>query len=188
MLTLTVDPVKWEHPRAAFDGTRRHLPTLMNALRKRFGSIEYLRVTELTRNGWPHYHLLLRSGYLPQPVIKNEWERLTGARIVDIRPVDGRFSAYTYLLKYLCKLSNLGWTDRHVSTSRNFFPPEPEKPASRLQIERPENLSMHPATYLARHAAGSYVVKLTPSVFAISNNLDSLQEVCDDYDSDSPRW
>lgn len=182
MLTLTVDPSKWSDPRAAFDGTRRHLPTLIKTLRQRFGSIEYLRVTELTHNGWPHYHLLIRSGYLPQAVIRNEWQRLTGARIVDIRPVDKRWSAYTYLLKYLCKLSNLGWTERHVSTSHGFFPPEPERPPSRLQIERAENLPMHPATYLARHASGQYIVRLSPSIFAVSDSLDSLQGVCDEYD------
>lgn len=186
MLTLTVDTKLWKSPREAFDGTRRHLSTLFKTLRQRFGEIEYLRVTELTRNGWPHYHLLVRSGFLPQKVIANEWQRLTGASIVDIRPVDKRWSAYTYLLKYLCKLSNLGWTDRHVSTSRKFFPPEPEKRPSFFQIERSENLAMHPATYLSRHAAGSFVVRLTPSIFATATTLDYLQELVDDYNLSSP--
>jgi hypothetical protein len=181
MITLTVDSKLWPDPRSAFDGTRRHIPTLFNALRKRFGKIEYLRVTELTAAGWPHYHFLVRSGYLPQPVIKAEWQRLTGAVIVDIRPVDARWSAYTYLLKYLCKLSNLGWTDRHVSTSREFFSPEPEKKPSHLPIERSEKISMHPSTYLRGHAVGSFVARLTPSMFATSQSLDSLQELIDEY-------
>jgi hypothetical protein len=186
MLTLTVDPKLWKNPREAFDGTRRHLPTLIKMLRDRFGEVEYLRVTELTANGWPHYHLLVRSGFLPQKVIANEWRRLTGAQIVDIRPVDKRWSAYTYLLKYLCKLSNLGWTDRHVSTSRSFLPPEPAKKPNHLPIERTENLAMHPNTYLRSHAVGSFVVKLTPSMFAVSSHLSNLQELVDDYFTDRP--
>jgi len=180
MLTLTVDPKLWKNPREAFDGTRRHVPTLFKTLRERFGPVEYLRVTELTKDGWPHYHFLIRSDYLPQPVIRNEWQRLTGAVIVDIRPVDKRWSAYTYLLKYLCKLSNLGWTERHVSTSHGFFPPEPKSTGGKLCIERTENLAMHPATYLRGHAVGSFVAKLTPSIFAIGSTLESLQEIVDD--------
>lgn len=187
MLTLTVDSKLWANPRAAFDGTRRHLPTLMKRLRGRFGSIEYLRVTEITKAGWPHYHLLIRSGYLPQAVIKKEWCDLTGAVIVDIRPVDQRWSAYTYLLKYLCKLSSLGWTDRHVSTSKSFFPPEPPKQSSCLPIQRTENVAMHPATYLRGHAVGSFVARLTPSMFATAQSLASLQELLDDHFADTPQ-
>lgn len=181
MLTLTVDPSLWKNPREAFDGTRRHVPTLMASLRKRFGPIDYLRVTELTAGGWPHYHFLLRSDYLPQPVVKAEWQRLTGAKIVDVRQVLPKWNAYTYLLKYLCKLSNLGWTERHVSTSKDFFPPEPKTTAPKLPIQRSEKLAMHPNTYLRGHAVGSFVARLTPSIFAVSTSLNSLQEVCDVY-------
>lgn len=181
MLTLTVDPKLWKTPREAFDGTRRHIPTFFAELRKRFAPIEYLRVTELTHNGWPHYHFLIRSGFLPHAVLKNLWHKLTGAIIVDVRPVDARWSAYTYLLKYLCKLAFLGWTERHVSYSRDFFPPEKPKTADPLPIELRSQLAMHPDTYLRNNEAGSFVAKLTPSIFAASHDLDNLQGLTDDY-------
>jgi hypothetical protein len=181
MLTLTVDPKLWKNPREAFDGTRRQVSVLLSSLRKRFGPIEYLRVTEVTVAGWPHYHMLLRSGFLPHAVIKSQWQQLTGASIVDVRQVLPKWNAYTYLLKYLCKLHNLGWTERHVSTSRDFFPPEPESKSPKLPIQRSEKIAMHPSTYLRVHAVGSFVAKLTPSIFALGNSLDSLQGICDDY-------
>ncbi len=124
MLTLTVDPGLWENPRAAFDGTRRQVPELIRRLRKDFGEIEYLRATELTKNGWPHYHLLIRSGFLPHKVVQRIWAELTGAIIVDLRQVKQTFSAYTYLVKYLSKLHKIEWTERHLSYSKNFFPKE----------------------------------------------------------------
>lgn len=181
MLTLTVDTKLWKNPREAFDGTRRHVPTLFKTLRDRFGKVEYLRVTELTADGWPHYHFLIRSDYLPQPVIKAEWNRLTGAIVVWIDEVRQSWSAYKYLIKYLSKLHNLEWTERHVSASRDFFPPEPESTAPKLPIHRSEKFAMHPNTYLRGYEVGSFVVRLTPSIFAVSASLDSLQELCNVY-------
>lgn len=183
MLTLTVDPAKWENPRAAFDGTRRQLPVLFAQLRKRFGEIEYLRVTELTKNGWPHYHFLIRSGYLPHAVIKAAWHKLTGATIVDIRPTDKRWSAYTYLLKYLTKLHHIEWTERHVSYSRGFFPPPPDRSATRIQLERPATYSIHPATYLSQNLVGLICARVSPSVFAVSSSFEPLEALCNDYNS-----
>jgi hypothetical protein len=88
----------------------------------KYGEVEYLRVTEVTKKGWPHYHLLLRSGFLPHKVVKTLWAELTGATIVDLRQVKKSFSAYQYLVKYLSKLHRLEWTERHVSVSKNFAP------------------------------------------------------------------
>ncbi len=123
LLTLTIDPSLWPDPRAAFDGTRRLVSELIRALRKQFGEIEYLRVTELTSRGWPHYHLLVRSPYIPHAVVKRLWNQLTGAIIVDLQPVRNKFQCYTYLVKYLSKMHRLEWTNRHVSFSKQFFPP-----------------------------------------------------------------
>ena len=126
LLTLTVNPALYESRKDAWEKTRKLVPILIRTLRKRFGSIEYLRVTEVTSAGWPHYHLLVRSDYLPQQVVKNEWSKLTGATIVDLRKVTRSWSAYKYLVKYLSKLHRLEWTNRHVSLSKNFVP----KPAN----------------------------------------------------------
>lgn len=177
MLTLTIDPSLWGTPRAAFDATRRKLPIFIAYLRKKFGPIEYLRVTELTRAGWPHYHLLVRSGFLPHPVLAKKWRELTGARIVDIRQVLPRWNAYTYLLKYLTKLSSIEWTERHVSFSKQFFPEEQRPSGPPLPMEKTETISMHPNTYLRENEVGSFVARLTPRIMAVSPLLENLENL-----------
>ena len=122
LLTLTVDPKHDDNPELAWKRTSPQFPELIRSLRVRFGTIEYLRVCEKTARGWPHYHCMLRSGFLPQKVVAQTWHRLTGAKIVDIREVKAFFNSFQYLVKYLTKLHRIDWTDRHVTYSRGFFP------------------------------------------------------------------
>lgn len=135
MMTLTVDPAYWDDADLAYHGTRRQVPVLIRQLRPKFGDIQYFRVTEVTKNGWPHYHLLIRSGFLPHAVVRDRWQLLTGASIVDLRQVKKSFHAYNYLVKYLAKLHKLPWSDRHLSWSRKFFPPEEPPKGPDLQLE-----------------------------------------------------
>jgi len=167
LLTLTVDPQKHDTPRHAFDATRRCIPELIRALRARFGQFEYLRVTELTKRGWPHYHLLVRSPYIPHAVVKAEWQRLTGAIIVDVRQVKEHFAAYTYLVKYLTKLHKIDWTERHVSYSRHFFPADPQQPKDPLELLNKAFLSTHPTTYLCETYPGETITRHSPSVYLL---------------------
>lgn len=167
LLTLTVNPARHETPRDAFDATRRQVPVLFTQLRKRFGDIEYLRVTETTRLGWPHYHALLRSQYLPHVVVKNAWAKLTGAVIVDVRQVKQCFAAYTYLCKYLSKMSNLQWTERHVSYSRSFFPPDPQIDPPKRNLQQKTYVPQHPFNYLLNHYEGDSVCQTTPGTFLV---------------------
>lgn len=167
MLTLTVNPAMWESPRAAFDGTRRQVSELIKKLRTKFGEVEYLRVTELTKNGWPHYHLLLRSAFIPHTVVKTIWAELTGAYIVDLKQVKQCFRAYTYLVKYLSKLHRIEWTARHVSYSKGFFPPEPDRGNSPLPVERRSVHPMHPITYLNQYHKGDSIEPFTSSTWKI---------------------
>ncbi len=121
LVTLTVDPALFESPRHAFDATRRQLPEWVRVIRVRFGEFEYLRVTEVTKKGWPHYHMLARSAYIPHSVARDIWRDLTGAKIIDLRQVKKTFGCYRYLLKYLTKMHHIEWTGRHVSYSKGFF-------------------------------------------------------------------
>lgn len=168
LLTLTVDPKKWDDPRAAYDGTRRKLSDLIKPLRKQFGEVEYLRVTELTKGGWPHYHLLVRSAYLPHESVKETWSKLTGATIVDLRQVKNRFQTYTYLVKYLTKMHNIGWTDRHVSYSKNFFPKAPEDGRVDLELTEAKVIETHPAVLLYNQFRHATLVELAYGVFALN--------------------
>jgi hypothetical protein len=168
LLTLTIDPSLWTDPRSSFDGTRRQVSELVRKLRDRFGEVEYLRVTELTTKGWPHYHLLIRSDYIPHSVVKKIWASLTGATIVDLRQVKNQFQTYTYLVKYLTKMHKLKWTNRHVSTSKKFFPPEPVEKPNKLGLTNKTVIECHPGNYLYELFRGATLVELTYGVFALT--------------------
>lgn len=168
LLTLTIDPARWDDPRHSFDGTRRQVPELLRLLRRRFGDIEYLRVTELTKRGWPHYHLLVRSGFLPHSVVRDLWAELTGATIVDLRKVDNRFQTYMYLVKYLSKMHNLGWTNRHVSYSRNFFQDDPPEKTDPLELTDGKILEGHPGSLAYHQFRNSELVEIAYNVFTLN--------------------
>ncbi len=161
LVTLTVDPSLYVSPRHAWEETRTCIPLLIRKLRSQFGSVEYLRVTEVTKAGWPHYHLLVRSGYLPHSVVRKAWNELTGARIVDVRQVTKTFGAYRYLVKYLSKLHKLEWTERHVSYSKNFIPKNDWKPENPLTYAEEKFHSYHPANYVAEHCVGATLYRLS---------------------------
>ncbi len=161
LLTLTIDPSLYDNPADSWNRTRRKVPLLVRGLRKSYGEVEYLRVTEVTKRGWPHYHLLVRSGFLPQPVVAKRWKEMTGARIVDLRKVTRSFSAYTYLVKYLSKLHKLEWTERHVSLSRGFAPKEEDKGKCTIDYQEQSFHNFHPANYLAERHVGDTVVRLS---------------------------
>ncbi len=150
MMRLGVDPEKWDSPENAWRGTSPQVPELCRILRKERGECEYLRVTELHKSGWPHYHCLIRSSFLPQKRISELWGALTGAPVIDIRKVDNTFSSFRYLVKYLTKLHKIDWTDRHVSYSRGFFREEDLEKIlypERTVIDRSDE---HPWLYLSR--------------------------------------
>lgn len=168
LLTLTVDPARHASPAEAWQSTRKQVPILIRKLRAQFGEIEYLRVTEVTKKGWPHYHLLIRSGFLPHSVVKRRWEELTGAKIVDLRQVKKSFQAYQYLVKYLSKLHRLEWTERHVSLSRNFVPPQEGKNPNPIQSAEHSLFHEHPANWVAHNCVGSRLTRLSPQCHLIT--------------------
>lgn len=170
LLTLTVDPSLYLSRKEAWEKTRKCVPVLIRRLRKKFGEIEYLRVTEVTKNGWPHYHLLVRSSFLPHSVVKAYWSELTGARIVDLRQVTRSFSAYKYLVKYLSKLHKLEWTERHVSTSRGFAPKTKWQPQVQLNTAEPEFIRSHPAYVLMERYPGLRIQRISPNGHLIHRN------------------
>jgi hypothetical protein len=161
-VTLTTDVNKYPTPLQAWQDTSAQVPELIRALRKRFGSIEYLRVTELTKAGYPHYHMLLRSAYLPQPVVKAWWESTTGNSIVDVRKVNNSFNAYWYLVKYLTKLHKLEWTERHVSYSKHFFQQAADDIPVTWELCEKHRNTTHPHEFLMKHFANERVMQLRP--------------------------
>ncbi len=165
LVTLTVDPKRWESPRHAYDGTRRSLATLGRTMKRR-GEWEYLRVLELTKKGWPHYHLVVRSPYVPHAEIKECWATLTGAKIVDVRQIKKADNVYWYLVKYLAKQDHCSFTNRRLSWSRHFFPPRGDTPKLDLVgIER-ETCSLH--TWLRYHHENRWLTPITAYAFTLT--------------------
>lgn len=111
LITLTVNPARYDSPRAAYDHTRRRIPILSARLRRTYGEFEFFRILEVTKKGWPHYHLIARSPYIPQTELSQLWNELTGAPIVDVRKLDRRTNAYWYVTKYLAKQKYIPWTN-----------------------------------------------------------------------------
>lgn len=159
-LTLTTKTDTGDTPRQMFETVAPKVSEFVRALRKRFGEIEYLRVTEAGRAGFPHFHLLLRSDFLPHKVMKQTWKDLTGFSIIYVQKVTDTFRSYYYLTKYLSKMSQMDWTDRHVSYSRQFFPEELTERNIRVDYENVATFETHPLQYLAEHYPGEEVEDL----------------------------
>ena len=150
MLTLTMDPKDYESPKDAWEKTTDKVPELMRKVRKAYKECEYLRVCELHKSGFPHYHLLLRCPYIPVKPLTDEWAKLTGGTHVKLAKVLNSFSSFRYLVKYLTKLHRIEWTDRHVSYSRGFFRPEDLEKITWPERHIEEQTDEHPWLYLAR--------------------------------------
>lgn len=169
LITLTVNPAVHESPRKAYHDTRRKLAELSKVVRKETGEFEYLRILEVTKKGWPHYHLVARSPYIKQKWISSIWNSLTGASIVDIRAIHKVEHVSSYVMKYLCKQKYIPWTNRRVSWSKGFFPKaEPhQKGAWKLNAKR--WMDEHPATVIHSDYLGSIFTKVAADVWLVDN-------------------
>jgi len=173
LITLTVDAKLHESPRAAYDNTRRAIPHLVRTIRRSWGDFEYLKVLEVTKKGWPHYHFVARCSYIPQRELSHEWALLTGAPIVDIRKIKKTEDAYWYVVKYLAKQAYIPWTSRRVSMTKRFVPKLPEEPKPSLQLEQVERFNEHPFDWLAWRFPKHEFTQISPLVFAIGANTDA---------------
>lgn len=127
-LTLTVNPAIHDTPDDAFRAASLAINKLMKVLRRAFPSkrLEYALIWERTKKGWPHAHLLLRAPYIPQAFLSRAWQRLSGAKIVDIRMVRTEGEAAAYISKYLTKDPAVPMGFRRYRTSRAYSAPLPK--------------------------------------------------------------
>lgn len=121
LITLTCGRPGGRTPREVWDESRRQVPELIRRIRKHVGEIEYCRVMEEHKSGFPHFHLLARAPYIEQELLSRWWCELTDAFIVDIRKVNPDYKVERYVAKYLCKQYRSDITDRRVTNSKGFF-------------------------------------------------------------------
>ncbi|MBA7545810.1 hypothetical protein ES705_38191 [subsurface metagenome] len=74
----------------------------MRLLRRRL-LVDYIRCPEFTKGGLRHEHILFRGSYIDQRYLSAEWERIHGARVVDIRRVRGGRGLAGYMASYMAK-------------------------------------------------------------------------------------
>lgn len=118
---ITLTCTRDEPPSEKLATMVKQLPRLITYLRKTHGTIDYLRMLETCKDGYPHFHLLARSNFIPHADLKSAWLRLTRASVVDIRKAHGR--SVGYVAKYIAKARNAegSWSRQRVSVSRDFW-------------------------------------------------------------------
>jgi len=171
-IRLGVDPALYESPKDAWESTAPMLPECIRILRTTLGEIEYLRVCELHVSGYPHYHALLRSGFIPQKLLSTTWKHLVKAPVVWISKIDQSFSSFRYLTKYLTKLHRIEWTDRHVSYSRNFFRPEDCEKISFPKRDITERSETHPWKWMCDHYPGEQIALEADGTYTLPHEPD----------------
>jgi len=104
-LTLTVNPAFGDSPEDRRKLLAEAVALLIKRLRRdpRWADLQYGGVIERTAKGEPHFHMLIRSASIPQPLISAIMSELIHAPIVDIRKVGDRRKTATYLAKYVAK-------------------------------------------------------------------------------------
>lgn len=125
LLTLTTRPRHNETAKECHDRCRPAITRLIAKIRQQFGPCEAAVFLERTKKGMPHWHCLLRTGYIPQKWISQTWMTLTGAYIVDVREIKDPKTAASYVVKYVlkeAKLSPANRLGRLVSFTRKYLP------------------------------------------------------------------
>jgi len=125
--TLTYSTRKYSQ-KYCFLLLKDHMRAFIRKLRKRYPTIQYYWVVELTRRLYPHVHIVFDQ-FVHWIVIRAIWYSVTKSYITDIRSIpSGNLSAY--LSKYLTsqkKSSETQWgtifknIDRLYGCSKNFF-------------------------------------------------------------------
>lgn len=105
MITLSIDPSKYETPDDAARDMKRALVHFRRHIERKMGvkNLPFLCVYERHKSGWPHMHILVRSKYLHRDTLIGIWKRLTGAWTVDIRDISKVSQIYYYVTKYIGK-------------------------------------------------------------------------------------
>ena len=102
--------------------------TFLKRLRRKYPTLKFARIVELTQSGRPHFHVLI-DRYIPQRYVSWAFAQCGGGKIADCRLVDpGR--AGQYITKYVTKTFDPDSGQpyfffitrmRSISTSRNLY-------------------------------------------------------------------
>lgn len=159
LVTLTVDPTLFDSSEAAYRWVRERfgISVLMRTL-KRYGFItgRYVWFLEFQKNGWPHWHIIVESKFIPGAFLAEQWGKLRpkGIELVPGRPLFGKVDiqsrkfkgpehAANYGTKYLIKEPEYGWPEwvmdfagrlSRYGVSRGFWGESDVKRKSRVSL------------------------------------------------------
>lgn len=140
MLTLTLDPTSWESPEHAYRGVgkRRLVAELIRKLKRHdlLYSDRFAYSLEFHKSGWPHWHVIVESGYIPFQQLQECWAQghTWISRSLKFKSAS---HAVHYVTKYALK-ADAGFPEwvlsyqgriRRISTSRGLCPVEATKPS-----------------------------------------------------------
>jgi hypothetical protein len=103
LLTLTARPIPNVTPLEAYRKLKPSVSRLYQRCRRRTKKFEAATFVEIHKSGWPHFHALVRSNYLEQAWISDQWRLLTDSFVVDIRKIKHPGVATAYVTKYVTK-------------------------------------------------------------------------------------
>ena len=98
LLTLTLDP-KMVSLSDSLNQLSHLWDIFSKALKRKYPDLQYIKVVEFHKSGYPHLHIILNR-YIPKPLVRNLWVTRGGGEIVDIRQINGERIA-NYVSNYL---------------------------------------------------------------------------------------
>jgi hypothetical protein len=155
-LTLTMRPTegvtKDQQAQALVAHFRMLRQFLMRKLKRR--SPTFLAVVEAHESGWPHLHVLVRSGFIDHRLIRSWWEKQTGSYQIDIRLAKGQRQVASYVSKYISKNPARFEHVKRYWCSQDWDPPkkEPEQ-TSNDEFTWWESITLNPVN-IVRCALG----------------------------------
>jgi hypothetical protein len=97
---------------------------------RRYGwrKLPFIAVFEQTKLGWPHLHILLRSGFIDRSFISSIMAELTDSPIVDIRLIKSQAQIAGYVAKYVGQEPHqFGKCKRYWQSQDYDLRPKPER-------------------------------------------------------------
>lgn len=87
----------------------------------------FICVFQATKLGWPHLHILARTGFIDQKWLSEQMNELTGSPIVDIRLIKSSQQAANYCARYCGRETERFGTSKRYWQSQDYDQrPEPE--------------------------------------------------------------
>lgn len=128
-ITLTVNPADFDHPDQAARALSLAWRRCREQLKRYHGHkiLESLCIFERTKKGWPHLHILCRSGFIPQKWIAKYMGERINSPVVDIRKIKNVRGAILYVAKYVVKAPERFRGCKRYWRTANYIGPRPKK-------------------------------------------------------------